>query len=182
MINKVYSKNLNKVKQHFEKEGSVQLQNFFDDNYFNELIDKIKKVELNKIFDSLNYSYSSAGFNDKELINGISGFLSKLLGKKVNFNFSKIFCFKHKDYTLLNDEISEEKGFKVILELTENWSDEFGGYISFVKDEEEVFRVDTIDNSFTLIKTNDKMKSFVKYINNKAGNNLRLFLELFFVE
>lgn len=174
MINKEYSKKtvIDKIQKTFDKEGSIQLFDFI------EL--EIPAVNLVKSYIPYKYCFRSAEFSDKNVIEAIKEFLGKLVGKELILQSSIIFNFKIKDYTLMSDEVTEDKGIKAIFEFTNNWKEEFGGYTSFVKNNKEVFRINPVKNSLTIIKTGKTMRSFVKYINHKAENNRRVFIELKF--
>lgn len=174
MINKEYTKKtvIEKIKKTFDKEGSVQLQNFI------EL--EIPAVNFVKSYIPYKYCFRSAEFSDKNVIDAIKEFLEKLVGKELTLQSSTIFNFKIKDYTLMRDDVTEDKGIKAIFEFTNNWKEEFGGYTSFVKNNKEVFRVNPVNNSLTIIKTDKKTRSFVKYMNHKAENNRRVFVEIVF--
>lgn len=174
MINKVYfnKDSLNKIKQIINSEGSIQLYDFLEENAFNKLFSDLKKTKFKKYFIPKLGSYSYSNFNSKIF----SEFLTNLL--RVKIKNCIIYSFKHRDYTLMSDSKFENNGFKVVFEITDNWNQEAGGYHSFIKNSEEVFRLNFIRNSLTIIKTDNKMKSFVKYVNNKAGKNKRYFVEL----
>ena len=172
MINKIYNNNqtVEKIREILDPGKSIQLQNILELESFKKL--KLEKVKLKKEYKPELHSYCSKEYSNKEL----NEFLIKLLNKDIKS--SELFIFRHRDYTLLNDNLNEKEGFKAILELTENWNNEANGYTSFIKDNKEIFRIIPITNSLTIIKTDKQMKSFIKYINNKAKNNNRHFLEV----
>lgn len=176
MINKVYIKEqtIEKIKKVLKKEGCIQLQNFFREKYYKVLYNK--NIKLKKVYIPNLCSYSFSEFKDKKFLKQISNFLSNFY--RLKLKGSKILYFKHEDYTLLNDKTNEEEGITIIIELTNNWNNEYGGYTLFTKNNKEVLRINPIKNSLTIIKTNKEMKSFVKYVNHKAKNNKRIFVEL----
>ncbi len=167
-INNIYNnKGVQKqIKNILEKEGSIQLQDFLKE------LPKLK-INFKKEYKPQSHSYKISNYN---LSKEIKLFIENITGKKISS--SNIFEFKHKDYTLLNDKNSEKKVYKIILELTENWKEEFGGFTSFIKYNKELFRINPIYNSLAIVKTNKEMKSFVKYINNKAKNHQIIKLNL----
>ncbi|HLC58639.1 MAG TPA: hypothetical protein VJI68_02155 [Candidatus Nanoarchaeia archaeon] len=168
MINKIYNNKdtINQIKLVLEKEGNIQLQNFLID------LPKIK-VKLKEVYIPQLHKYR---FNNFKINKEIKEFIEKIINKKLIS--SKVYEFKHTDYTLINDNIKEKEGYKIILDLTKNWNEEANGYTSFIKNNEEVFRINPAYNSLTIIKTNKNMKSFVKYVNNKAKDNKRFFIEI----
>jgi len=180
MINKVYAQkiSLEQIKKVLDNKNSIQLQCFFEEEYFNKLKDRINKIILKKEFIPQLYSYSSADFKDKDIISTINNLISYLFNKSSKLSSSRIFSFQHRDYTLLSDSIRQDDGVKVIIELTDNWNDEANGYTSFVKDKKEVARINVINNSVSIIRTNNDMRSFVKYVNYKSKDKKRIFIEL----
>lgn len=185
MINPVYFEedSINKIKEIFDRDGSIQLQNFFDREYLNKLINKIKNVKLKIEYDPMLHSYNYSEFEDKELINELNKILSKINIKlSLSLSSSRLFCFGHRDYSLLSDKINEEEGIKIIIELTKDWNHEANGYTSFVMDNKELVRINSIGNSVSIIKTDNNIKSFVKYINHYALNKKRYFIELKYEE
>ena len=174
MINKEYTKKtvIAKIKKEFDKEGSIQLQDFMK-------ID-ISGIKFVRSYGPSLHSYSFSEFNDKEVIEAISNFLVGIINEKISFRSAKIFIFKRGDYTLMNDNMNESNGIKVIFELTHKWNNEANGYTSFIKDNSEILRILPMKESLTIIKTDNKMKSFVKYVNYKAGINRRCFIEFIY--
>ncbi|MBS3152787.1 hypothetical protein J4230_05250 [Candidatus Woesearchaeota archaeon] len=95
---------------------------------------------------------------------------------------SRLFCFCHGNYGLLNDSLKENCNVKVIVEFTKTWNYDANGYSSFVQNGEEILRINPVRNAVTIIKVNKNTKSFVKYINHLAGKNKRYFVELDYIE
>ncbi len=180
MINKYYLnlEIINKIVGVINKEGKVQLQKFLSDIYYKELLCNIKNLKLKKKYKPELYKYDCFNIKDKKLILLIEYFLFEIFKKKVKFHNAQLFLFKHNNYTLLNDNINETNGINVILELTEKWNKKYGGYTSFIKNNQEILRINPVKNSLNIIITDDKMKSFVKYVNHKTKDRKRIFIEL----
>ena len=183
MLNKNYiiQSTLDQVLNTVNKYGSIQLHSFFDEKFYSNILIKISKIKLKKFYNPSLFSYKSVDFNDSEIINIFNNFVIDLFGKKLILKSAKLFCFEYCDYFLLNDKINEIKGLKVILELTDKWNNLSNGYNSFVQENQEVLRVNSVRNSVTILKTSKDMKSFFKYINHLALKDKRMFLEFFYV-
>ena len=126
-------------------------------------------------------NYESAYFTDMNLIFSLNRYLNNLTGKKFKFKSGKIFLLKHEDYSLLTDRQNEINGFKLILNLRK-WNNAYGGYNCIIENDKEFFRTQGLPNCLSIIKTNSRMKSFVKYVNNLSGKNKRYFIELIFFQ
>lgn len=177
MINTAYVNEelIEQIKELLEQEGIVQLNEFLDEKVLNDVKKKREQRKLKRVYNPLSASYSWIDW--AENVEDITAFIEKIVGR-VKVRSVKLICFKHKDYTLINDKQSEEEGYTIIVELTDGWNKESGGFTSFIKNNEEMQRIYPIPNSLSLIKTNKELKSFVKYINHKAGNEKRIFLEI----
>lgn len=179
MINNTYLNDeaLEQIKTVLNKEGVITLYGFLANDYYSKLLTKLKQFKFQNNYDPPRFSYKSFKLEDNKLKPSLSLFIAKILNLNLQIDSDIIFCFEHRDYTLMNDSSSEIDGIKIILELTPNWDESSGGYTSFIKNKEEVFRLYPIKNSLTIIKTKNEFKSFVKYVNHFSGKNKRYFLE-----
>ncbi len=122
---------------------------------------------------------------NKELMNFLALFQSEewikyisfITGIKVVNCTLKIKSFGHKDYSLIHDSIEQKKAIIVLVDITPNWKDEFGGYFVLHKGE-EFFVVPSAENSILIYERDQEMKSFVKYVNHHAGKKKKIFLEI----
>ena len=180
MINNYYSNKevINEISKVILKEGKVELQKLLEEWYYKQLLEDIKILKLKKKYIPQFYRYEYSTFKDKKLILLMEYFLFKIFKKDIKFYEARLLLFKHKDYVLLNDQINERNGIKLILDLTKGWNEESGGYTLFVKDNKEMLKIKPNNNTLTIIITDNKMKSFVKYINHKAQDKKRIFIEL----
>ena len=155
MINSQYlsSEVLNNITSYLKKSSSIQLQEILTQEIYQKLLNNLSKLKLKREYIPNSHSYSSLEFKDNELISLLTEFISKLLNKKVKLISSKLYSFAHKDYTLLQDDISEEKGITAILELTPDWNLESNGYTSFMIKDEELIRINPSHNTLSIIKT-----------------------------
>lgn len=168
------------IQEVLNETGSIQLQGILDSKPYLELLNKMSKFNLKKEYSPESHSYHSSKFTDKDVINLISKFISELFTRKPELKSATLYKFKHRDYTLLQDDISEKKGVTVILELTKEWDLQADGYTTFFEDNAEISRINPIPNSLAIILTNKNMKSFIKYINHYSKTNERIFIELKF--
>ena len=162
---------IDSIKEIFDREGIVQLNEFVEDR---EKLVKIAR-RLKKEYNPLRYSFESAEIKESE-VREILEFVNKI--KEGKITSMKCYQFCHKDYTLMNDNQYEEEGMTVIIELTPSWKKESGGFSSWIKDNEEAYRLYPIPDSLTLVKTTRAMKSFVKYVNKRAGELQRIYLKV----
>src|SRR3989344_453294 len=162
------------IQEVLNETGSIQLQDILDSKFYLELLSKISKLNLKKEYTPESHSYYSTKFTDKYVINTINQFISELFTRKPELKSATFYKFKHQDYTLLQDDISEKKGVTAILELTKEWNLQADGYTTFFGDNAEISRISPIPNSLAIILTNKNMKSFVKFINHYINANERI--------
>ena len=182
MINKIYYNQeiTSQIRNVLEKEGAVQLNEFLTEEGINFFLKKREQRKLKRYYIPLLASYEYANFSESNLGEEIKEVIEKILGREIKIKSLRFLVFYHKDYTLISDTKNEEEGYTLLLELTEYWKREFGGYTSFVKNNEELQRIYPIPNSLSLIKTDKSMKSFTKYVNHEAKDEKRTVLEIKF--
>jgi len=146
-------------------------------NEFGEDSQKLVKItrRLKKEYNPLRYSFESAKVKENEIREILESVNKIKKGKLVSM---KLYQFGQGDYTILNDNQYEEEGMTVIIELTPSWKKESGGFSSWIKEGEEVYRLYPIPDSLTLVKTTKTMKSFVKYVNKNAAQMKRIYIEV----
>ncbi len=83
--------------------------------------------------------------------------------------------FTKGDYTLLHDT-SLPGPFTGILDFSDTWKEAFGGYISFICNNTELFRKMPRKNSLFLFSLPENTRFFVKYINSLAKDKEACFL------
>jgi hypothetical protein len=181
MINNYYNQDKIKdqIAETFNITGSFQLYGFLETDYYKNLLNKIKKLKFENFYNPEEGKCSFFKTNDLVIIE-IKKYLENLFGFPLRLTFSEFVIFGHKDYTLMNDSKKEVEGIKVFFELSD-FNEDFGGYSVFIKNNEEIYRTNSVSNSLIVVKTDPKMKSFVKYVNNKSNKKERLFLALCFI-
>ncbi len=174
------------IKQSFQNNNpkSIQLNHFLIEYKFKKLQKSIlkSKFELNYKPDCCSfYKTKKTNKSVNDFIkfiqsNEFSSLISFIYNKKTKFKSFEVIRFEHGNYTLLHDEINDPKQLRLIFDFTNYWSDKSGGYNSYIYDSEEILRINPTRNSLSLIDLNGKIKSFVKYVNNKSKNNQAIFL------
>ena len=171
MINKKYiEKNVLKAAAlHFAQHQQIQLLDFLTE----ETLKKIKAHNPKKILAPDKFSFSSCALpalNFSEELRILISFITKQQLKITEMSFK---AFEHGDYTLLYDDLNQS-GILALLDVS-SWKEEWGGYTSFVADN-EVFRLVPQKNSLFIVN-HDGLKHFVKYVNHHAKGK-RFFVEM----
>ncbi len=182
MLNKYYynEKVRDFIKKELEREESILLQNFLGEDLLKKVVRELNQRKFKRIYKPLSASYEFFEWDKKFPVEGIKEFLESVLKKKYGIRSKTMYCFEHKDYLLLKDEKFEQEGIKVILDLTSDWNKEANGYHAFVENNEEKVRISPLMNSLSIVKTNAKMKSLIKYVNHNAKAK-RYFLEVILI-
>ena len=106
----------------------------------------------------------------------IQKLLSVLVASKIKMIDAELCSFGHADYTVMQDEIPVKKGITFELDFTTDWKEEWGGYTRYV-DNEEKLRVLPQMNTLTLVKEEQYMQHFVKYVYHQEKEKRRIFLQ-----
>jgi len=165
------------LQQQFAQQDSIQLRNFLNKECYDELAKPLSTASWKPraVFDIYAHYTSTikdvtAFLTSKQFLNLCSA-ITGLTLKHATFN---TFLFKHRNYTLLNDELREPPGIAFELDFTADWQKEWGGYTSIVNGENELFRITPTPNTLTLYKRDRTIQSFVKYVNHLAGKDMRI--------
>jgi hypothetical protein len=163
MINNHYATQIPAIKKALSGENVVQLQEFFDKEYYYKLLSEVKKTKLKPDIDVFEYKYKSGKISlPKEFEN----FISKITGKKFKYQLIEL---EHKDYSLIHDKKAE-----VIIDLSENWLNGWGGYLMYNDGEGNVVKIPSKQNSVTI--SNGKVFGAIKYVNNHSGKNKKTYI------
>ncbi len=173
MINDYYNKNIEHIQQAFSTDGHVVLFDFFDEESYNVIKDTATKTKLQHEKNPLTHSYAKA--ETSILPDNLFKFVSIIINKKINSPKQTLLQFKHKDYIILNDTTTQPPGVDIILDITENWNEAWGGSIIYTNNSEDYTKIPIQQNTVTIVKRNNTQR-FVKYINNKAQNHKRIFV------
>ena len=171
MINKKYiEKNVLKAAAlHFAQHRQIQLLDFLTE----ETLIKIKAHNPKKIIAPDKFSFSSCTLPTLIFSEELRLLISVITQQQLNIKEFSFKMFEHGDYTLLYDDL-KQKGILALLDVS-SWKEEWGGYTSFVADN-EVFRLVPQKNSLFIVN-HDGLKHFVKYVNHHAKGK-RFFVEM----
>ena len=163
-INSEYDEEkLNEAKISFKLSGNLRLPSFLS----SKGLEHFKHLKFKRVYIPGKSSFSIA---KAPAIKEADFILKKLTGRKFIFSVLK---FEHGDYTVLYDDLKLSKGVAVVLDLV-NFDESWGGFTSFMKDAEELFRVVSKQNTLTIINQSG-LRSFTKYVNHHARHP-RIFL------
>ena len=181
-VNSVYfsDSGLCAVHKTFQKHGYVQLQKFFTPKVFVKLQNLICKSSWKQQYlpDVVKCSFAQCPkevwklfFSPefKVFVEVITGFKSK----KPSLSLCR---FSHADYSLLNDKVASKKGILFEVEFSDSWNESYGGFTSVFRKSAEIVRICPPQNTLTIIRSDKKMQSFVKYVNHRAGTKKRVFI------
>jgi len=191
-INKTYldTEVISQMQDFFEEENFIQLNEFLDQNNLS-LKTKFLNQEFEKKYNPLKYNFSqlnTKALYDLEIIKIIEFFRSKkflefieeIVDLELSFKNLKIKKFEQSNFTLLHDDLEKEDIIEVIFDLSDDWQEEFGGTLTYTTKEEEVFYLNPIFNSLTILYKSDSIMKYTKYINNLANDKKILRFEMKF--
>lgn len=183
------------VSDFFNKEGYVQLQDFFIEKDALKIYKKLNKENFKLTFEPLEHkkyeidikkSYSpeilqiAEYFKSKEFIEYIESITDfSLQFKKLSIN-----KYNHTCYELLSDSKVNAECIHVIFDISENWKKENGGTLVYTTSKEELLYLEPSFNSLSLVIRNVDILTYLKYINYKSKDNniVRINIEYDFVE
>lgn len=175
----------------FEKEGYVQLSNFFTDK---EKVEKartmLKKKKFNRNYSPLTNNVEEADIKEifepevLEIVeffrsNEFSEFLENTLSLDLDLVDISIKKYSHKDYIIIND-LSETKDdyVNIIYDLTEDWKSNFGGILTYTTEEEEIFYLKPSMNTLSIVFKPKEIYKYLKYINNLSERKSIIRIEI----
>tara|TARA_Y100000034_G_C6675781_1_gene296873 strand:- start:35 stop:586 length:552 start_codon:yes stop_codon:yes gene_type:complete len=180
MVNAYYRNNGEKIKDVFAKEGFVVLFDFLEKEEFERIKKELDKVTFEHEKEPLTHSYAKAKIPYSLCGDNFIDFISLIINidkDTIIKTKSTLFQFKHKDYTIRNDDTKEELGIDIIFNISD-WDKEFGGTLYYIDSEGEYKEVPVKANTLTIVKRKEGVSSFVKYVNFKAGKRKKLFLKI----
>lgn len=190
-INPVYKKsNLkNEMQDFFDKESFLQLTNFFTINLnkikFIILDQKFTKhVSLNAFFETLilknNFQFEIIQLVEFFKSNEFRLFLEEITNLPLSFKSLQINkysknSFQNKDYNKLNQDVLE-----IYYDLSDLWNEKYSGFTIFSTLNENIFYLEPIFNSLTILFRSSLVDKQIEKINNFAKNKNILRLEVQF--
>ena len=175
-ISKIYTdkKNQERIKQMFYDNKdfpSIQLHDFFIPECYNQMKKDINKLKYKRSYLATSHSYLECDFNiiPKELMK----FISRVINKKVSKLKLRVFEFSWKDYIIINDKLKENPGFDIILDITDDWDDNYGGSLVYVDGSGDHFHIPAKGNTLIIAQRKKGIQKFIQYVNNLAKNKKR---------
>lgn len=171
-------KNLLRIKQAFRENipKSIQLQEVFKEKKYEDVQEQLEMTTFDDEYAPDTHSYSIAELPEEleEFVTSpeFTAFLTFITEKNGNVQW-EIQAFRTGDYTLLGDE-EEGSYLDCLFCCTDDWKQEYGGFISYVQENQEVLRVVPKRNSLTVVHLQKGIKGFIKYVNVKAPGSLYL--------
>ena len=185
MINDIYldEKLIRNMRKYFLQNNFISFENFFNHNikkiqkdflkqkFYEEIIlDEFKKYKTNYENDFTKFLRS------KKFIN----IVEKITQKKLKLDSLEILKYNHFCYKLIKDEKVKKDKILVVFDLTKNWEDDFGGTLTFLKKDRELFHLKPNFDFLTIINYKKDILYYLKYINVNSKKNfiLRVFIQL----
>ena len=169
-INKIYSNEIKNIKNFYEKNNFVQLENFF------LKIPTLKNFKLKKKINLTSHIFYECKIKKNFFNKDFFLFIEKIIGKK---KIKKIILkkFQKNNYTILNDDFLDKNKIEIILDFTKNFNKKNGGQKIYLNKKKEVFYLDGKFNCLTIINKKNLI-SYTKYLNINYKKNFILRFEL----
>lgn len=180
MINDVYTnkKVLSEMEGFFTENGFIQLNEFLTEEFkeFRKSIDEENLIEIYEPLFQRKKMLDLKNIYKLELIKLIEYFKSKeflefveditefdLLLSKFEVN-----VYSHKDFIILNDETPRNESVSLVYDLSDDFSENMGGMLTYTTKEEEIFYLEPSYNSLSIFYDPIEVMKYLKYINNKS--------------
>jgi len=77
---------------------------------------------------------------------------------------------------ILNDKYLDKSGIDIIIDITKNWDEKWGGLFTYTDGLGNYVQVPPAENSLTIVKRKKGMNGFINYINHYAKKKERIVL------
>ncbi len=192
-LNKFYTTKdtIKEMKDYFENEGFIQLNDILNKNYAKKVKEIILKqnfiCEYKPMFHKRKILNTKNLF-DLETIKLIEYFKSKefleyieeITDFDLSLNKLELCVYEHKDFIILNDKTTREDTIEVIYDISDKYKENFGGKLTYVSEEEELVYLEPTFNTLTILYKAEELKKYLKYINNNAKTNKIVRIEISF--
>ena len=157
------------------------LFNFFDEEAYKELKTKIERQRFEKVTDVLHRRYTRSNipkplnkfFEENKEFRTL---INVILKERIKHIDAVAYNFTWKHYTIINDETTEEAGYDIFIDVTDNWNDEAGGSLIYVDGSGDFTKIPNKGNTLTIIKRDENTHKFIKYVNHKAKDKNKFFV------
>ncbi|MEK6889204.1 MAG: hypothetical protein AABW80_03805 [Nanoarchaeota archaeon] len=167
--------------EHFKanKEKALKLNEFLKEDSYGGLKELLERdAEKKKIANR--FSFEEMGIDKKiECIFADLDFLDfagAVVGRKIKKGEIKVKRFKHRDYTLLHDSDDVKPGIVFFFFICSGWNGEYGGEKVYLGGKQPLICMPE-PNTFYLLKKQEGVREFVRYVNNLAGKNAFIIVE-----
>ena len=156
----------------------VTLEKFFSKNFLGELMGEIRNLEFEKKSNKILHSFKSSHSVkiNKMLAPELANCISKITKRGIKPIKAETRIFEWKDYMIINDKKPEKSGIDILIDLTSDWDESFGGHAVYVDGTGDYTKVCHKFNSITIILKDENTKKFVQYVNNFAKKKKRIML------
>jgi hypothetical protein len=177
MINSIYLRKdvQSQMQQSFEQQKVLVLNDFLDMDGLNE-IKPLWNVKGKPECRADLYSYEKLPNSKTFLKPEFLSFLANIVGrqpKKISLETRK---FGHRDFTLIHDEVKQQKRFVILYRNVQEWENAWGGQAVFTKNNATPLIFPLTNNQLVILACDKDTFEFVKYVNNLAGE--KRFLEV----
>lgn len=178
-INPIYKKeeSLMQIKKIWQEKQSIMLANFFTEASYKKKEKAVKNAVYKR--ESMPDQYSYATKKEKELKRNkeLLHFLAQVLQKKAVRIIGEMVQFSWKDYTTLHDKNKEKPCIDIIIDLTPEWDDRYGGAVVYSDGKGGYTKVFAQKNSLFLVQREQGIQKYIQYVNNLSRGKKRfLFL------
>jgi len=173
------------ISQAYRSSQSVQLRSFLDAGMFRKLqqqalstTKKRKSAPDRHIYDVLKPKGRMQSFENFLHSSSCSMLVSFFAGTKMTCQSIEWLSFGHRQYSILHDKMEQEPGLYMVMDFTP-WNQEWGGFTSVVKGDEEQVRIEPQPNTATFFTFEDA-RYFTKYVNHRAKDKRRVLMMAIF--
>lgn len=179
-INRVYLEQnvIEQIKDAFYSNpnfGNIRLQKFISEESFSQLKRMVTDCAFKRLETPLESSYAVASITpqlqrlieESDLLHFVN-LISEKSFKKVEL---KLIQLSWKDFHMLLDTQKKEKKdvFEFVIDLSSQWSDEWGGIVVYADNKGETLEIPSAQNSIVVIEKKPDVRSFIKYVNHYAN-------------
>ncbi len=182
-INTKYIKKdiLHQIKEVFAQRDqfqNIRLQNIFSTEIFKQLKQEIQNIPLQNDINPLSHKRKCAklpqNLTQKLQKSGLQTIFDLFSLKPQEFT---VYEYEHRDYSILLDTNQNNKTtFDIIIDLSDEWNEKWGGSYVFIDKQGEYIELDVLPNSITILKRKTGERFFTKYINHYAKKQKKLVL------
>jgi hypothetical protein len=187
MINHSYleSSTLSELSSHFNSDPefrTLSLAQFLDPEFYSILQKELKNTIFERDNRPIMYRRETAE-PGTEILSLLSNsdfgtILNQILGHDFSIEKSTLMRYGVSDYQILHDNLVESPGVDVIIDLTDDWNDDFGGYVVYTDGDGEFLTLSQKGRMLSIVDRGTSYHRFVKYVNHYAENRWRTFLIL----